>query len=210
MANGMTLSSAGAKSADVAGAMLGNLRLLAGFGLRHVRQAYVHFRLRRRGARLAPSAIVLGRCVITGPVEIGDDSVILHSVLDGRGGLHIGRSVMVNQATIITAQHDVDSAAYETTYASVHIEDYAIVFTGATILPGATIGTGAVVAAGAVVAHDVPNMAIVGGNPARILRYRQTTHTQADLRRMVGLAPQHLQQVRERLRSCLSLFRPGR
>ncbi len=43
---------------------------------------------------------------------------------------------------------------------------------GAFILPGVTIGDGAVVAGHAVVTKDVPPYAIVGGNPARILRMR--------------------------------------
>lgn len=42
----------------------------------------------------------------------------------------------------------------------------------ATILDGVKIGQGAVVAAGAVVAKDVPPYAIVGGNPAKIIRMR--------------------------------------
>lgn len=42
----------------------------------------------------------------------------------------------------------------------------------ATILDGVTIGQGAVVAAGAVVAKDVPPYAIVGGVPAKVIRYR--------------------------------------
>ncbi len=37
---------------------------------------------------------------------------------------------------------------------------------------GVTIGHGAIVAAGAVVADDVPPYAIVGGTPARVIRYR--------------------------------------
>ncbi len=41
-----------------------------------------------------------------------------------------------------------------------------------TILPGVTIGHGAIVAAGAVVTKDIPPYAIVGGVPARVIRYR--------------------------------------
>ncbi len=40
------------------------------------------------------------------------------------------------------------------------------------ILPGITIGEGAVVAAGSVVTKDVPPLAVVGGNPARIIKNR--------------------------------------
>ena len=45
----------------------------------------------------------------------------------------------------------------------------AAVGTGAVILPGVTIGAGATVGAGAVVTKDVPDGAIVVGNPARRL-----------------------------------------
>lgn len=41
-----------------------------------------------------------------------------------------------------------------------------------TILSGVTIGQGAVIAAGAVVVKDVPPYAIVGGVPAKIIKYR--------------------------------------
>lgn len=41
-----------------------------------------------------------------------------------------------------------------------------------TLAPNITIGTGAVVATGSVVTRDVPPYAIVGGNPAKFIRYR--------------------------------------
>ena len=44
--------------------------------------------------------------------------------------------------------------------------------TGAKIMEGVTIGDGAVVAAGAVVTKDVPPYAIVGGVPAKVIKYR--------------------------------------
>ncbi|WP_029458035.1 CatB-related O-acetyltransferase [Solidesulfovibrio alcoholivorans] len=43
---------------------------------------------------------------------------------------------------------------------------------GATIMPGRTIGHGAIVGSGSLVAKDVPPYAIVGGNPARVIRQR--------------------------------------
>lgn len=43
---------------------------------------------------------------------------------------------------------------------------------GVTLLGGVRIGNGAVVAAGSVVVKDVPPYAIVGGNPAKVIKYR--------------------------------------
>lgn len=43
---------------------------------------------------------------------------------------------------------------------------------GACFLDGITVGDGAIVAAGAVVTKDVPPYAVVGGVPAKIIRYR--------------------------------------
>lgn len=40
------------------------------------------------------------------------------------------------------------------------------------IIPGVKIGEGAVIGAGSVVTKDVPECAVVGGNPAKVLKYR--------------------------------------
>jgi acetyltransferase-like isoleucine patch superfamily enzyme len=51
------------------------------------------------------------------------------------------------------------------------IKERAWIGFNATILKGVTIGREAVVGAGAIVTRDVPDFAIVGGNPAKIIRY---------------------------------------
>lgn len=43
-----------------------------------------------------------------------------------------------------------------------------------TILPGVTIGDGAIIGASAVVTKDVPPYAVACGNPARVVKYRET------------------------------------
>lgn len=54
--------------------------------------------------------------------------------------------------------------------APVHIQEGAFIGTNALICKGVTIGKNAIVAAGSVVVKDVPPNAIVGGNPATLLR----------------------------------------
>lgn len=52
---------------------------------------------------------------------------------------------------------------------------------GATIMPGVRIGNGAIIATASVVTRDVPPFAIVGGNPARLIRYRFDEETRQAL-----------------------------
>jgi acetyltransferase-like isoleucine patch superfamily enzyme len=51
------------------------------------------------------------------------------------------------------------------------VKQGASIGTGATILPNVTIGEGAIVGAGSVITRDVPDNAVVAGNPARVLRF---------------------------------------
>jgi len=94
------------------------------------------------------------------------------------GGIDIGRNVGVGPAVkILTSSHaeagrDVPilHSPIETALVSVH--DDADLGIGAILLPGVTVGRGAQVGAGAVVTKDVPDWAVVAGNPARLLRSR--------------------------------------
>ncbi|MFI4912712.1 MAG: acyltransferase [Sedimentisphaeraceae bacterium JB056] len=52
------------------------------------------------------------------------------------------------------------------------IQDDVWVGTNVTILKGVTVGRGAIIAAGSVVNKDVPEYAIVGGVPAKVIKMR--------------------------------------
>ena len=55
---------------------------------------------------------------------------------------------------------------------NIEIGDDVWIGENAVILSGVHVGQGAVVAAGAVVTHDVPPYAVVGGIPAKVIKYR--------------------------------------
>lgn len=66
----------------------------------------------------------------------------------------------------------IDLAAHRLVNKPVFIKNDVWIGLGAIILSGVTIGNGAIVAAGAVVTKDVPPFAVVGGCPAKIIKYR--------------------------------------
>jgi phosphonate metabolism protein (transferase hexapeptide repeat family) len=84
----------------------------------------------------------------------------------------------------------------------VHIGHDVWIGHGAIILPGRNIGTGAVVAAGAIVTKDVPAYAIVGGNPARMIKRRFPEHVTGRLAELAWWDWDH-----ETLRRALPDFR---
>ena len=77
--------------------------------------------------------------------------------------------MLAANCSIATNNHDFYDRAV-LTCKPVHIKRNAWIGIGSTILPGVTIGENAIVAAGAVVTKDVPDNAMVGGVPAKIIK----------------------------------------
>lgn len=97
-------------------------------------------------AAVCAAAIIGKACIINTAASVDHDCTIGDGVFIGPGA-HLAGSIVV--------------------------ENFADIYTGATILPRVRIGEGAVVGAGAVVLKDVPANTVVAGNPARIIKKRE-------------------------------------
>lgn len=112
-------------------------------------------------------------------ISIGDRSGIgINAKI--RGPLSIGSDVMMGpDVIIITSNHEIRRTDVPmrtqgaTPSRKVTIEDDVWIGARVIILPGVKIGRGVVIAAGAVVTSDIPDYAIVGGIPARVIKYRK-------------------------------------
>jgi len=102
-----------------------------------------------------------------------DLHVAAGAYLDARGGLTIGRHVLIGPNTVIvTSQHHWTDPSLPITaqghqMGPVDIGDDVWIGANVVVTPGVRIATGAVVGAGAVVTADVAPYTIVGGVPAR-------------------------------------------
>ena len=109
-----------------------------------------------------------------GNVYIGADGTKLHC----EGGVSIGHNTSIaGGCLIMSTNHNYQSATevpFDKTalLQSVEIGNNCWISARSIICPGVKIEDGVVVAMGSVVTKSVPKGAIVGGNPARILKYR--------------------------------------
>lgn len=111
---------------------------------------------------------------------VGDDTYLGYALQVISGStVTIGKHVLIGNRVVLNgfSGHPLDPmrrAAGEPPdiagTAPIMIEDYVWIANDATVLPGITIGRGAVVASGAVVTENVPELSVVAGVPARIVR----------------------------------------
>ena len=147
-----------------------------------------------RGCYLAPSAAIIGRpgssltlgdscfvaahSYVTDGVRLGNDCslnpfVTLRGKVTGGDGIRIGA-----YTCMVGFNHgyaDTETPIHRQAHTSQGIVLGDDVWVGAhvTVIDGVRVGSHTILAAGAVVTKDVPDYAIVGGNPARVIRMRK-------------------------------------
>ncbi len=102
-------------------------------------------------------------------IEISEAAQIGSLILPHPHNIVIGKKAYVGENC--TLYQNVTIGQKSDNYPN--LKDGVIVYPSATIVGGITVGYNAIVGANAVVLHDVPDNAIVAGNPAKIIKYRE-------------------------------------
>lgn len=126
---------------------------------------------------LGEQSWIAGHALVRGDVELGAHCTINpYAMISGK--VRCGDGVRIaSHVSLVGFNHgfdDPDQPIYRQAHETlgITIEDDVWIGANAVVVDGVTVGRGAVIAAGAVVSKDVPPMAIVGGVPAKVLRYR--------------------------------------
>jgi acetyltransferase-like isoleucine patch superfamily enzyme len=109
-------------------------------------------------------AVIGARCKISSHSFIPDGVLIEDEVFVGHGVMFTN-----DRLPRATTPSGMRKNAEDWVMETIRVSRRAAIGSGATILPGVTIGAGALVGAGAVVTRDVPEHAVVAGNPARVV-----------------------------------------
>lgn len=127
-----------------------------------------------------------GIIVLINPKRIFiDENTVLNRnthINPGNGRVQIGKYCHLGQRlTIYGFNHNFEypkRIPYDDEKISkeIVINDFVWIGANVTILPGVNIGEGAIIGAGSVVTKDIPDLAIAAGNPAKIIKTRETDY----------------------------------
>lgn len=123
-----------------------------------------------KGAQIGKECNICSHTLVESDVVIGD-RVTVKSGVQIWDGVRLADDVFVGPNATFTNDIYPRSKQYPDKFQRITVCRGASIGANATILPGITIGENAMVGAGAVVTEDVPDKAVVVGNPSRIIRY---------------------------------------
>ena len=147
---------------------------------RLLRYSYL-VKAKRQITKYGHHLMVNGPCVFDGEVIVGDYCGFNGMKVLGHGKVIIGSHFHSGiECMMLTSNHNYEGTMipYDHTHVKkvINIGDCVWLGNRVMIVGNVSIGEGSIIAAGSVVCKDVPPLAIVGGNPAKIIKYRDADH----------------------------------
>lgn len=118
-------------------------------------------------AKIGKNCNICSNCFIENDVIIGDNVTVKNGV-SLYDGITIEDNVFIGPNVAFCNDKYPHSKCYPDEFLRTVIKKGASIGSNATILPGITIGEGAMIGAGAVVTKNIPDGAVVYGNPASV------------------------------------------
>ncbi len=148
------------------------------------RREYYTFKVQRSAASCGSGLRVNGPSKVNTNTHLGNNVNFNGLSVQGGGKVVIGDNFHSGPECLIICQvHNYDAGdavPYDSTYLlqEVTIEDNVWLGSRVIILGDVTIGEGAIIQAGSCVTTDIPKLAIAGGHPATVFKYRNEEHYQ--------------------------------
>lgn len=143
---------------------------------------YYTFLVKKRCENYGDNLIVNKKSSVTNNTILGNNVHFQSMYIVGKGKVKIGNNFHSGpDCMIMSHYHNYEKGSklpYDGTYIvkDVRIEDNVWLGARVIVLPGVNIGEGAVIQAGSVVVNDIPPLAVAGGHPAKVFKYRDEEH----------------------------------